>query len=182
MHLRNSDLRSQAIPLPPRTPVAPTAQADDTLPRRPAKQVPASTATGGGGITRVARGANSVRGSRKAKNTKVLGTVTVNPSELAAKLALQGPCQCELTVTGTLSLRKLDTGKTVSWKLMLLRRYGRQGKVFYFESGRRCASGTHARFMPVLSVSLAFCCEYARLPTQDIPDALNGDTLPSTFV
>lgn len=73
--------------------------------------------------------------------------VTVREEDDSRRLGVSGLCVCEITPESTLTLQPAGAGPQEKvkrdhvWPLALLRRYGRNPGVFYFEAGKKCASG-----------------------------------------
>ena len=96
--------------------------------------------------------------------------VKVRTDKGAKALGLGGAALCEINKNRILTLLPQNAAGVSSkhkWPLQLLRRYGQQGKSFYFEAGRRCPSG------PVLLYLDMSAPDVARL-FQTADNALDG--------
>jgi hypothetical protein len=92
--------------------------------------------------------------------------VSVADGPDAARLGLGGHAVCTVSPDCTLSVLPRGSSSMKSehrWPLPLLRRYGRKGDAFYFESGRRCASGPAILFLQTTAMDAVFEAVEAQL-------------------
>jgi len=110
----------------------------------------------------------SVRASGGTSSPSHDFSVTVRDGVDVARLGLHGEAICTVGSDCTLSLRPRGATHTRPdnrWPLPLLRRYGRRGTCFYFESGRRCASGPATLFLETAAIDAIFDAVEAQLAT-----------------
>eukprot|EP00041_Stephanoeca_diplocostata_P019795 m.430652 g.430652 ORF g.430652 m.430652 type:complete len:324 (+) comp21399_c0_seq3:1379-2350(+) len=113
-----------------------------------------------------------------AKTDPVTGTfqvqVVVRATDDTASIGVPGGTAsnggtnalCEITHDCRLTLLlegALGVDQRHKWPLPLLRRYGRRGGAFYFEAGRRCASGPALVFLETPEVEAVFSATEAAL-------------------